>query len=62
VDERGWSDLASAYLALLERVFEIQGESAERLREKPDDAGIPAVSFLALFEMPEERRGTTQAA
>ncbi len=57
VDEEGWSDLAAAYEGLFERVFEIQTESAERLGAKPDDPGIPAISFMALFEMPEERGG-----
>ena len=50
VDEQGWSDMGAAYMELFERVFEIQAESAERLG--PDDPGIPAISFLAMFEMP----------
>lgn len=53
VDEQGWSDLHEAYGDLFERVFEIQAESSERLGSTPDDAGIPAISFLSFFEMPE---------
>jgi DNA-binding transcriptional ArsR family regulator len=55
VDEKGWEDLTEAYMELFERVYEIHAESAERLGERPDDPGIPAVSFQALFEMPPER-------
>jgi DNA-binding transcriptional ArsR family regulator len=56
VDEQGWSDLHEAYSDLFERVYEIQTESAERLGKEPDDAGIPTISFLSFFEMPEGRR------
>jgi DNA-binding transcriptional ArsR family regulator len=56
VDEQGWSELTEAYLELFEQVYEIQSESAERLGRKPDDPGIPAISFLALFEMPKDQR------
>lgn len=55
VDEKGWADLHVAYSELFERVYEIQSESAERLGET-DDAGIPTISFLSYFEMPEGRR------
>jgi len=59
VDEAGWAELGDAYLELFERVYAIQAASSERLRKSPDDPGIPAISFLAFFEMPErERRGS----
>jgi DNA-binding transcriptional ArsR family regulator len=58
LDERGWSDLAEAYQGLLDRIFEIQAESAERLGGQPDDPGIPVVAFQALFEMPPDRNAT----
>ena len=53
VDEQGWSDLGTAYGELFERVFAIQEESAARLGGKSEDPGIPVISFLAFFEMPE---------
>lgn len=56
VDEKGWSDLHEAYSELFERVYEIQEESTERLGKEPDDAGIPTISFLSFFEMPEGQR------
>jgi DNA-binding transcriptional ArsR family regulator len=62
VDEQGWSDLHDAYSELFERVYEIQAESAERLGKTPDDAGIPAVSFLSFFEMPEKPKPTPYGA
>jgi DNA-binding transcriptional ArsR family regulator len=58
VDEQGWEELVEAYMELFERVFEIHTRSAERLGERPDDPGIPAVSFQALFEMPPDRNAT----
>ena len=59
VDEQGWSDLAEAYMGLFERVYEIQAESAERLGA--DDPGIPAISFLALFEMPDSTAAASRS-
>ena len=56
VDERGWADLHDAYDDLFERVYAIQEESAERLGDRPDDPGIPTISFQAFFEMPTEPR------
>lgn len=58
VDERGWSELHDAYGERFERVYEIQAESEERLGVVPDDPGIPTISFLSFFEMPEARRDT----
>jgi DNA-binding transcriptional ArsR family regulator len=55
LDEQGWADLAEAYQGLLDRIFEIHAESAERLGPQHDDPGIPVVAFQALFEMPPER-------
>jgi DNA-binding transcriptional ArsR family regulator len=53
VDEQGWTDLGTAYGELFERVFAIQEESAGRLGDQPEETGIPTISFLAFFEMPE---------
>jgi DNA-binding transcriptional ArsR family regulator len=53
VDERGWSEMADAYLELYERVYEIQAGSAERLGKEPDDPGISVLSVLAFFEIAE---------
>lgn len=53
VDEEGWKEMGAAYMELMERVYEIQAASAERLGTKPDDPGIPVNSFLTFFEMPE---------
>jgi DNA-binding transcriptional ArsR family regulator len=53
VDDRGWQDLAVAYMELYERVYEIQAQCTERLGEDPDDSGISVLSVLAFFETPE---------
>ncbi len=53
VDEQGWNELATAYMELYERVYEIQTEAAERLGQDPEDAGISVLSVLAFFETPE---------
>jgi DNA-binding transcriptional ArsR family regulator len=52
VDEAGWQAMGELYAETLERVFEIQAESTERLGGT-DDAGIPMVAFNTFFEMPE---------
>jgi DNA-binding transcriptional ArsR family regulator len=53
VDEQGWSEMAEAYMALYERVYEIQTTSAERLGADTGDSGISVLSVLAFFETPE---------
>jgi DNA-binding transcriptional ArsR family regulator len=53
VDERGWSEVAEAYMELYERIYEIQADSAKRLGKQPDDPGISTLSVLAFFETPE---------
>jgi DNA-binding transcriptional ArsR family regulator len=53
VDEQGWGEMAEAYMALYERVYEIQLASAERLGEDVDDPGISVLSVLAFFETAE---------
>jgi DNA-binding transcriptional ArsR family regulator len=62
VDEQGWSELTEAYMALYERVYEIQTASAERLGHDPEDPGISVLSVLALFETPQSARAITSAA
>lgn len=56
VDEQGWRDLHDAYDELFERVYAIQEESADRLSDRSDDPGIPAISFQAFFEMPQSTK------
>lgn len=53
VDEQGWLEMATAYMEMYERVYEIQADAAERLGEVPDDPGISVLSVLAFFETPE---------
>lgn len=52
VDEAGWQEMGKLFAETLERVFEIQEESAERLGDT-EDTGIPMVAFSTFFEMPE---------
>lgn len=57
VDEEGWEELRDELAAMLERVFDIQAASAERLTEE-DAAGIPVTVSMMLFEalMSNERK------
>ncbi|MBK5220460.1 MAG: winged helix-turn-helix transcriptional regulator [Thermoleophilia bacterium] len=55
VDESGWREMRDLFEQTLERVFEIQNASADRLRDT-DDAGIPIVAFNTFFEMPERKK------
>ena len=52
VDEAGWNEMRDLFAETLDRVFEIQAKSAERLGGT-DDPGIPAIAFNTFFEMPE---------
>ncbi len=54
-DEEGWIALRELQGEVLERVFKIQEECAERLG-RSDDSGFPVISFNTLFEMPERRK------
>jgi DNA-binding transcriptional ArsR family regulator len=49
VDEQGWEDLMRTLEGTLERLLEIQRESAERL-ELSGEPGIPALAGMAGFE------------
>jgi DNA-binding transcriptional ArsR family regulator len=60
VDESGWDELQELFERGLERIFEIQSASAERLGTG-EDLGIPVVAFNTFFEMPERRAGGEQA-
>lgn len=51
-DEQGWDELRDLQAEVLERVFKIQEECAERLGGT-DEVGVPVISFNTLFEMPE---------
>lgn len=53
VDAQGWEEMATAYMELYERVYEIQADAAERLGEDADDPGISVLSVLAFFETAE---------
>ncbi len=59
VDEQGWDDISEASAALLERVFEVQAESAKRLTEA-EKPGIQISVASMVYETPasEERRPT----
>jgi DNA-binding transcriptional ArsR family regulator len=52
VDEQGWEEMRDVFLEMLDRQFEVQRKSAERLGGT-DDAGIPIIAFNTFFEMPE---------
>lgn len=49
VDEQGWEDTTAALAELLERVMEIQAQSAERLA-KAGEEGIPVSVAMLAFE------------
>lgn len=51
VDEQGWEELQNGLEALLEKVFDIQAASAERLTAE-DAPGIPVTLAMMLFETP----------
>jgi DNA-binding transcriptional ArsR family regulator len=51
VDEEGWDEVQTALREMLERVFEIQSASAERLA-KADAPGIPVSVAMMGFEAP----------
>lgn len=57
VDEQGWKDAAEALEATLERIFEVQAESAERLT-KANEEGVPVTVAMLAFEAagPHKRR------
>jgi DNA-binding transcriptional ArsR family regulator len=49
VDEQGWEDTARALAEMLERVFEVQAESADRLA-KDNAEGVPVTVAMLGFE------------
>ena len=49
VDEQGWKDVTEALEGMLERVFEVQAESAERLT-KANEEGVPVTVSMLAFE------------
>ncbi len=51
LDEEGWDEARTAMREMLERVFEIQSASAERLTEE-DAPGIPVSVAMMAFEAP----------
>lgn len=55
VDDEGWGEMRDLFEEMLERQFEIQKKSAERLGDT-DDAGIPVIAFNTFFEMPERKK------
>lgn len=55
LDEKGWKELGEAYEGFAAEVLDIQEESVARLADKPSDPGIPVISFLSFFEMPDTR-------
>jgi DNA-binding transcriptional ArsR family regulator len=52
VDDEGWDEMASAYMELFEKVYEIQEAAAERM-EKGDEEPTRVVSYLSMFEIPK---------
>jgi DNA-binding transcriptional ArsR family regulator len=61
VDETGWKEMRDVFEETLERVFEIQAKSAERMGGT-DDTGIPVVAFNTFFEMPERSKAKQEPA
>ncbi|HET6998139.1 MAG TPA: winged helix-turn-helix domain-containing protein [Solirubrobacterales bacterium] len=61
VDEQGWGDITKALEQLLERAFEIQAESAERLA-KANEEGVPVTVAALGFEAagPHRQRVTPE--
>jgi DNA-binding transcriptional ArsR family regulator len=61
VDEPGWGEIADSLEGLLERVIQIQAESAERLA-KADEEGVPVTVTMLAFEAagPHRKRVSPQ--
>jgi DNA-binding transcriptional ArsR family regulator len=59
VDEEGWDEIRQGLEEMLERIFEIQAASAERLT-KANEPGIPVSVSMIGYESPatEEKRAT----
>jgi DNA-binding transcriptional ArsR family regulator len=55
VDEKGWKEIAQGLAGLLDRVLEIEAESAKRLASSKEQ-GINATVGLLGFEAPAERK------
>lgn len=63
VDEKGWDELTKGLEGMLERIFQIQAASAERLT-KADEAGVPVSISMSGYETPttEEKRAAPKKA
>jgi DNA-binding transcriptional ArsR family regulator len=61
LDEAGWRDLVSALAEALERVFDIQSESAARMVESGEEGISAAVALMGYEAFPEgsKKRGAT---
>jgi DNA-binding transcriptional ArsR family regulator len=55
VDEQGWREIVEGLAKLLDRVLEIEAESAERLASSEDEGFHATVAMLG-FEAPAERK------
>jgi len=55
VDEQGWGELTRIKQQALDGIFEVQAASAERLAEANEE-GIPVLSALLCFELPQGGR------
>ena len=59
VDEQGWRDLGGLLAETLDRVFEIQAESARRMAKAKDEESVSATVAMMSFETPasEKKKG-----
>ncbi len=60
VDKQGWDEAAKLLEGTLDRLFEIQAESSERLA-KGDEKGILAKAQLLYFKSPDSAEGEAEA-
>jgi DNA-binding transcriptional ArsR family regulator len=56
VDEEGWRDLTEALAETLDRVLEIQAESARRMAKAEDEGSISATVAMMNFEAPASKK------
>lgn len=57
VDEQGWRDVNGLYAELLEGIFRVKAESAERMSMNAESKPIHTTAVAMFFEMPEPKRG-----
>jgi DNA-binding transcriptional ArsR family regulator len=53
VDEAGWRELHDIHMDVLDRILEVQANSADRLANSPEAESFPAMTGSICIEMPQ---------